>query len=580
LKEFGWPVDQRITVLNAKSELDPRTGPTMSYRAFKRLLGETSLERKCRFLLGTGILVLMTFSFWIYAHQTEILAFEQTQTTGRLLINPIVARLHVTESSREAMEAFQDQSELTWPEVLREYRFKILKPKATRPEHKSEGEELEILNRFVADNSKTDETRTVSQRSEFYYYGAIRASQTCLNCHNKIATAASIEPLKEGDLMAVVSIRLSTREIESGVHLNRALLISTALVTSILIMAGAYLIIRYVIVKPVKHLKDVSDAIAAGHLNVRSEIHTGDEFEDLSEAFNRMLRNLMSMQERYQRVNTDLDKKVDELAKANLALYESNKAKGDFLATVSHELRTPLNSILGFSDLLTGSGTLSEKQARWSTNIKSSGQQLQSLINDILNLAKIEAGKMEIKVEPIALPELGESLLAMFRPLAEKKLIELRSQWEAKMPILEQDPFKVRQILQNLISNAIKFTPEGGTVTLKMEAEASDVLFRVIDTGVGIAPEDQDVIFEKFRQIGNPMTREYEGTGLGLSIVRELAQLLGGEVSLKSELGRGSVFTVRLPFRIIKKSGSNFDITPREIPSITINTISASSSVS
>ena len=119
----------------------------------------------------------------------------------------------------------------------------------------------------------------------------------------------------------------------------------------LLIIAGSYLIIRYVIVKPVKHLKEVSDAIAAGELNVRSEIQTGDEFEDLSHAFNRMLRNLTNIQDRNKKLNADLDRKVDELARVNMALYESNRLKSDFLATMSHELRTPLNSILGFSEV-------------------------------------------------------------------------------------------------------------------------------------------------------------------------------------------------------------------------------------
>src|SRR5207247_2976541 len=128
------------------------------------------------------------------------------------------------------------------------------------------------------------------------------------------------------------------------------------------IMGGSYVIVRYVIVKPVKHLKEVADAISSGALNVRSEIQTGDEFEDLSHAFNRMLRNLVAMQDRLRKVNNDLDRKVDELAQANMALYESNRLKGDFLATMSHELRTPLNSILGFSEVLLGSQPLSDKQ--------------------------------------------------------------------------------------------------------------------------------------------------------------------------------------------------------------------------
>src|SRR5205085_8184127 len=194
--------------------------------------------------------------------------------------------------------------------------------------------------------------------------------------------------------VAVVKIEMPTKAIEDGVHLNRAVLMATALVAALLIMGGSYLIVRYVIVKPVKHLKEVSDAISAGELNVRSEIQTGDEFEDLSHAFNRMLRNLVAMQDRLRKVNADLDRKVDELAQANLALFESNQLKSDFLATMSHELRTPLNSILGFSDVLLCE-PLSDKQQKWLKNIKSSGERLLALINDILDLAKIEARKME-----------------------------------------------------------------------------------------------------------------------------------------------------------------------------------------
>jgi two-component system, NarL family, sensor histidine kinase BarA len=261
----------------------------------------------------------------------------------------------------------------------------------------------------------------------------------------------------------------------------------------------------------------------------------------------------MSMQESYQRLNSDLDRKVDELAHANMALYESNRLKGDFLATMSHELRTPLHSILGFSDvLLASAGQLNEKQARWVANIKGSGQQLLNLINDILDLAKIEAGKMDIRPEELSVPDLCENQATMLRPQAEKKNIELRTQYDSALPLIKQDAAKLRQVLSNLLSNAIKFTPEGGRVLLKAQVEGNEIVLTIADTGVGIAPEDQGSIFEKFRQAGTPLTREHEGTGLGLSIVRELCKLLGGDVSLKSELGRGSTFTVRLP-REIKK---------------------------
>src|SRR5207247_9789137 len=206
-------------------------------------------------------------------------------------------------------------------------------------------------------------------------------------------------------------------------------------------------------------------------LNVRTEIQTGDEFEDLSHAFNRMLRNLVSMQDRLRKVNSDLDRKVDELAQANMALYESNRLKSDFLATMSHELRTPLNSILGFSDVLLGTDSLQDKQLRWVGNIRTSGEQLLNLINDILDLAKIEAGKMQVQVEEFSIRDVCEGLLNLFRPLAEEKNIELKEQIATDIPLLRQDPGKVQQILSNLLSNAIKFTPEGGRVLLKVDAD-------------------------------------------------------------------------------------------------------------
>src|SRR5262249_33072222 len=194
---------------------------------------------------------------------------------------------------------------------------------------------------------------------------------------------------------------------------------------------------------------------------------------------------------------------------------------------------------------------LSEKQARWVANIKTSGQQLLTLINDILDLARIEAGKMELRPEEFSVPEFCDSLLPAFRLPAEKKNIDLYVHYDPNLPTLHQDAGKVRQILTNLLTNAIKFTPEGGRVNLRAATDGDFIVFTVADTGVGIPPDDQERVFEKFRQAGrSTLTREHEGTGLGLSIVREICGLLGGEVTLKSDLGRGSIFTVRLPARL------------------------------
>jgi signal transduction histidine kinase len=541
----------------------------MSYRAFKRLLGETSLERKWRFVFGALLLLLITLSFWWYAHQTEHLAYDQIATACRLLVFRIVDQQVATgcrppdraagapaddEPWRRALKEFRERGDKASPGP--EYKHQLIVPYASRPEDKPlDNYSLEQLKGFLSDPGKPPDAQLSLSEHKYFYHEAVRAAAGCLGCHrrlNEIRRRANPDVpagLHEGDLLAVVKIEYDTRAIEAGVDYNRGVLITTALVTALAIMVASYLIVRYVIVKPVKHLKEVADAISAGQLNVRSEIQTADEFEDLSHAFNRMLRNLVSMQERLRKVNADLDRKVDELAQANLALFESNRLKGDFLATMSHELRTPLNSILGFSEVLQSADGLTDKQLRWARNIHTSGQQLLNLINDVLDLAKIEAGKMEVRVAEFSAYDVCEGMLTMFRPLAEKKNIDLRGAFAPGIPLVRQDVVKVQQILSNLLSNAVKFTPEGGRVLLRAEAEAGQLVLTVGDTGVGIAADEQELVFEKFRQGGNPLTREHAGTGLGLSIVRELAKLLGGEVTLKSELGRGSTFTVRLPLQ-------------------------------
>ena len=523
----------------------------MSYRAFKRLLGETSLERKCRFLFGAGILLLITGSFWLYAYLTESLAYKETERNCRLLVEEIRIKRHLEWEAKKAAKnplpdfGIQEQYQYHW---LRDNQPNL------------EPYDREVLKKFANAEEPDDNMPPRIRPGEklLYFYGAVRAKESCIACHYH-------RQAKPNDLLGTVRIRMSTEAIVDAVHVNRAVLMATALGTALLIMAGSWIIVRYVIVKPVKHLKEVSDAISAGELNVRSEIQTGDEFEDLSHAFNRMLRNLVSMQDQYRKVNTDLDRKVDELAQANMALYESNRLKSDFLATMSHELRTPLNSILGFSEVLLSSDQLDDKKLRWVRNIQSSGEKLLNLINDILDLAKIEAGKMQVRLENFSIHDICEGLLNMFRPMAEKKNIDLRGQIDPAIPVLRQDVTKLQQILQNLLSNAIKFTPEGGRVMLKAFAERSHIILVVSDTGVGIAPEEQSLVFEKFRQSGNPLTREHAGTGLGLSIVRELAKLLGGEVSLQSDLGRGSTFTIHLPMQLSAEPRLEFDLADERI---------------
>ena len=239
---------------------------------------------------------------------------------------------------------------------------------------------------------------------------------------------------------------------------------------------------------------------------------------------------------------------------------------------MSHELRTPLNSIIGFSEILETAKGLDQKQLRFASNIRNSGRLLLDLINDILDMAKLEAGKMEVKPSQFKIDQLTGELCEMVQALADSKNIQLVWKADKQWPELEQDKIKVRQVMTNLLSNAIKFTPEGGRINVdinRLQANSDDqasnaiLEIKVRDTGVGIAESDQAIVFEKFRQgpsaIGeDALTREVSGTGLGLSIVKELCILLGGTIELESEVGKGSTFTATFPwiFKQIPKINS------------------------
>lgn len=409
----------------------------------------------------------------------------------------------------------------------------------------------------------TDEIEPVNaerrEKGEYHYYQPVYFRESCLDCHSKSDHSPHSLDLDDPILRQLPAFRvihaiIPAHKTQVAINTNRALLLATAIVTVFVAMVAMYLIVRYVVVKPLKHLRDVSDEISRGNIDLRAEIHTNDEFEELASAFNRMMRSLVDAQNEQKHLNENLDNKVDELAQANLKLYEMNRLKGDFLANMSHELRTPLNSILGFSDVLKGIDALNDKQQRYVANIQQSGRLLLDMINDILDLAKVESGKMEVRLSEFRIDAVVKAQCDLVRSLTEEKNIDLETEVQADLPPLYQDQSKVQQILTNLLSNAIKFTPEGGLITVKAFRTTDGKLeFCVTDTGVGIAEEDRSVIFEKFRQGTSAgtdnLTRSYTGTGLGLSIVKELSKLLGGDVSFKSDLGKGSSFTTRLPWR-------------------------------
>jgi signal transduction histidine kinase len=218
---------------------------------------------------------------------------------------------------------------------------------------------------------------------------------------------------------------------------------------------------------------------------------------------------------------------------------------------MSHELRTPLNAIIGFSEVLQEKmfGDLNEKQLDYLNDIHSSGRHLLALINDVLDLSKIEAGRMELELSKFDLPAALANALTLVRERAQRHGIALSLEVDPRLGEVQADERKCKQILLNLLSNAVKFTPDGGRVALSARLDTDKAEISVADTGIGIAKEDQQTVFEEFRQVGRDYTKKAEGTGLGLALAKRFVELHGGAIRLESEPGKGSTFTFTLPVR-------------------------------
>jgi signal transduction histidine kinase len=299
-------------------------------------------------------------------------------------------------------------------------------------------------------------------------------------------------------------------------------------------------------VRPVRELQAGAERIARGDLDSQIRVHTGDELQDLADRFNTMTHEL---KESYAGLERKVEERTAELRETSQALELANKHKSEFLANMSHELRTPLNAIIGFSDVMLGgmTGNLSDKQKEFIKDIRDSGRHLLTLINDILDLSKIEAGRMELEVAAFDVRQAMDNAMTLVRTRAENHGIELEQRVGPDVVIYEGDERKFKQVLLNLLSNAVKFTPDGGRITLEAQRMNGAYVFSVSDTGIGIAPEDQGRIFEEFRQVGRDYARKAEGTGLGLSLAKRLVELHGGSLGVDSEPGRGSTFTFNLP---------------------------------
>jgi signal transduction histidine kinase len=261
-----------------------------------------------------------------------------------------------------------------------------------------------------------------------------------------------------------------------------------------------------------------------------------------------LYKRLREGDDRLRLANAELEVANTQLELRNRAVEHATKLKSAFLASMSHELRTPLNAIIGFSGLLSQqtAGELNPKQLRFVHHIETGSKHLLQLINDILDLSKIESGQMELQCEDLSIEQLLPEVLSTIKPLAMSKHIDLVERVDGTTRV-HADHVKVKQILYNLLSNAIKFTPQGGTVAVECFNEPDAVRVTVVDSGIGISPEDLDLIFQEFRQVTVPTNGPREGTGLGLAITRKLVERHGGTIQVKSELRKGSEFSFTLP---------------------------------
>lgn len=344
---------------------------------------------------------------------------------------------------------------------------------------------------------------------------------------------------------------LADASIEKLIRKKRIVKIAALLsfIAVILLSIGFYLSLNGSIEKLVTATRNIS----GGNLGWRIEIDTKDEMAMVAAGFNDMARALEETSAEHQRMEEEILQMNLEISEKNKILEQASRMKSEFLANMSHEIRTPLTAIVGFSEMLKdGYVNSAEKQRDYAEKIFSSGEHLIYVINDVLDLSKIEAGKMTLNSEEVDIPELLESCLDVVSRQAQANDIALEVIMVKDLGKAWVDPTRVRQMVYNLLSNGVKFTPTGGKVTLmagfNIKESRKYIEISVRDTGIGISEKGMERLFIPFEQLESPLSKTYKGSGLGLAMVKRLAELHGGSIHVFSEMGNGSTFTIMLPY--------------------------------
>ena len=425
------------------------------------------------------------------------------------------------------------------------YKVKQTRFEVRRPENAADHFDREALGRFLQDPNLKEYYRQVDEGGTpmFRYAVPLITEKECLVCHGQPVGDLDIagyrkEGLNVGDLAGAISVTVPMAESIARLQHNTTIQIWVVVGVTAASLLVMYLLSQGLVTIPLGRLARVARKIGKGNLEIApSELEILKRSEELGVVADSMESMAGNLRELY----TSLEEKVADRTRE---LAQANKVQAQFLATVSHELRTPLTSIIAFTELLLKK---SEGQQReYLEDVLESSRRLLAMVNDLLDLSRLEAGRVQLFQDVLDLPELVTQVERSVRPLAEKKQITLRVESLADLPPVLVDPLRVKQVLLNLLSNAIKFTPERGEVGLSARALGNRVEVTVRDSGPGVAPEQRQLIFEAFRRLEAP-GQQHPGSGLGLALARSLVELHGGQIWVDDAPAGGSLFRFTLP---------------------------------
>lgn len=408
---------------------------------------------------------------------------------------------------------------------------------------------------------------TYNGQEVFRYVTPIYLEESCLDCHGDPAGELDVtgypkEGMEVGDLIGVTSIIMPIDIYMAGIQENVTRQVGYFSFIIVMVILAVYVLITRLITRPLSEVENAVGQIENGNFEVNLEgIKGNGEIKDLAVKFDIMAEQLRALYgnlegqvelrtAQLESANELLEKQRSQLARVNEELQAENQYKSDFLAIMSHELRTPLTSIIAFTEIWQQANVdRSEDETAAVKEVKENGQLLLQMVNNILEMARVEAGRNELSVEPFDMMDLIGLVERSIGFLAEQRNISLTTVVHQDVPIITADWEKIRRIVENLASNAIKFTRKGGSVSIEVSyhEETERLSIAVSDTGIGIKEEDLSLIFERFTQSDKSSYRRYGGSGLGLAVVKELVEMHGGTVEVRSVYKQGSTFTVWIP---------------------------------